>query len=250
MSSSTRNGTHKPRGRTHPPRPTVPVGATNHQRSQRVTGRRTKRRRLSVGMKVALITGAAVLALAAIFIVNSTQGTGGSAAGAFPFQVGNPGPGQKAPPIVLASTSGGTFNLAAQRGKTVLVFFQEGIGCEPCWTNMQDIERNWSKFKTLGIDEMVAVTTNSLDQLRQKVADENLRTPVLADPTMDVSKIYGANQYGMMGDAADGHTYMVIGRNGVIKWRADYGGPPNYTMYVPISRLADDIKRGLDATST
>jgi peroxiredoxin Q/BCP len=88
-----------------------------------------------------------------------------------------------------------------------------------------------------------------MDQLKQKVADENIRTPVLSDPTMDVSRTYGANQYGMMGDSADGHTFLIVGKDGAIKWRADYGGSPNYTMYVPISNLVEDIKRGLHAAA-
>jgi peroxiredoxin len=194
-----------------------------------------------------MVVGLAVVTLAVIFFANNARSSASGSANAYPFQVGSPGPGQKAPPITLASTSGGTFSLASHRGKTVLVFFQEGIGCESCWTNIRDIERSWSRFRALGIDEMVAVTTNSLAQLQQKVADENIRTSVLSDPSMSVSKMYGANQYGMMGDSADGHSFLVVGKDGVIKWRADYGGPPNYTMYVPVSNLIDDLKRGLHA---
>jgi peroxiredoxin len=198
--------------------------------------------------RVALIVGLAVVALAVFFFANAARNSVGGAPGsgdAYAFQVGNPGPGKQAPHIALASTSGGTFDLASLRGKTVLVFFQEGIGCEPCWTNIQDIERSWSRIRALGIDKFVVVTTNTLDQLRQKVADENIRTPVLSDSTMSISRTYGANQYGMMGDSADGHTFLVVGKDGVIKWRADYGGPPNYTMYVPVSRLVSDIERGI-----
>jgi peroxiredoxin Q/BCP len=30
----------------------------------------------------------------------------------------------------------------------------------------------------------------------------------------------------------------------VIRWRADYGGSPDYTMDVPVTRLLSDLKAG------
>ena len=82
--------------------------------------------------------------------------------------------------------------------------------------------------------------------MKQKVADEGLSTSVLSDPSLAVSRTYHANQYGMMGESSDGHTFLVVGPDGRIKWRADFGGAPNYTMYVPISTLLADMKEGLD----
>jgi peroxiredoxin Q/BCP len=37
---------------------------------------------------------------------------------------------------------------------------------------------------------------------------------------------------------------VVVGPNGLIKWRADYGGAPDYTMYVPDSDLVAQMKAG------
>ena len=47
-----------------------------------------------------------------------------------------PGPGAQAPPIQLSATDGSRFDLAAWRGKQVLLYFEEGVGCEPCWTHL------------------------------------------------------------------------------------------------------------------
>jgi len=163
-----------------------------------------------------------------------------------PFEVGSPGLGEQAPAIRLPSTNGSAFDLATLRGKTVLVFFQEGIACEPCWTQIKDIESNMQPFRALGINTMVSITSDPLDALKQKVTDEGLSTPVLSDPSLAVSRTYHANQYGMMGESSDGHTFLVVGPDGRIKWRADFGGAPNYTMYVPISTLLADMKEGLD----
>ncbi len=52
---------------------------------------------------------------------------------------------------IFFSTDGSTFDLAVLRGKTVLLFFQEGIACEPCWTQIKDIESNMQQFRALGI---------------------------------------------------------------------------------------------------
>lgn len=188
----------------------------------------------------------AVAVLAAIFAVTSLGG-GGSAASAYAYQVGQPGPGQVAPAIDLASTSGATYNLAAQRGKTVLLYFQEGLTCEPCWTQLKDLDSHLAQLRALGISELVSVTTDPLDALRSKVVDEGITTPVLSDPNLTVSQAYSANQYGMMGASRDGHSFVVVGPNGVIRWRADYGGAPNYTMYVPVANLLAALRKGLAA---
>lgn len=247
----------KARGDSPPTRATgslAPAVAANgkDRQTERLTRSRRKSRGMSMGTKVTLVLAAALVVLAGIYFAsNMTGALGGSSASAnaYPFQVGSPGPGADALSFNLPTATGGTFSLAAQRGKTVLLFFEEGVGCEPCWTQIKDIEKHWSKFRALGIDEMVTITSNTLPQLRQKVADEKIRTRVLADTTVDVSRAYTANQYGMMGDQMDGHTFILVGKDGVIEWRADYGGSPKYIMYLPVSVLVHDIRRGLHGRS-
>ena len=193
------------------------------------------------------LSGVAVIVVGAIVALVALGNAGHPAAGVAAYQVASPGPGKVAPPILLSATDGSQFDLSSYRGKTVLLFFQEGIGCEPCWLQMKDIEANWSKFQAAGIDKVVTITGNPLSVLKQKVAAEGLTTPVLADPGLSVSQIYNANQYGMMGSSADGHSFIVVGPDGKIRWRADYGGPPNYTMYVAIPSLLADMSVGMKA---
>lgn len=197
-----------------------------------------------------MIIGVAVVALGVLFYLNtasnpSTNPAGTNQAGKYAFQVGQPGPGTAAPVFSLPSTAGGTFNLAAYRGKTVLLYFQEGLTCQPCWDQLKDIQSNIGAFRSLGINQIVSITTDPLNALQQKVADESLTIPVLSDQSLAVSQAYTANAYGMMGNSRDGHTFVVVGPDGQILWRADYGGSPNYTMYVPISNLLADIRAGL-----
>lgn len=186
----------------------------------------------------------AVVALAAIYVLNKPGGSS-SDGGNFTFAVGSPGPGQQAPPIRLASTTGGTFDLASLQGQTVLLYFQEGLTCQPCWDQLNDIQSNMAQFQTLGIDQVVSITTDPIDALRQKVADEGLTVPVLSDPNLAVSEAYSANEYGMMGTSRDGHSFVVVDPGGTIEWRADYGGPPDFTMYVPVSSLIGDLRQGM-----
>lgn len=200
---------------------------------------------------LAAIAGGAIVVLGLIFALSQrgTAPTGAGQAGQYTYAVGTPGPGSQAPPIRLASTAGGTFDLSALRGKTVLLYFQEGLTCQPCWDQLKDIDAHMRDFHALGVDAVVSVTTDPLEALTQKVADEHITSPVLADPQLVVSTAYSATQYGMMGTSRDGHSFILVGPDGHIQWRADYGGPPNYTMYVPIPDLLADLHAGMGATS-
>lgn len=202
-----------------------------------------KRSPSTLPKKVVAAVGAAILALGAIYWVNARNDPGST--GKFKFQVGDPGPGQMAPPIRLSSNLLGTFDLAAQRGKTVLLYFQEGLMCQPCWDQIKDIEKNLDEFRDLGIDMMVSITTDPADLVQKKSSDEALRTPVFSDPDLAVSRVYNTNKYGMMGGSRNGHTFIVVGPDGRIQWRADYGGAPDYTMYLPPADLLADLRRGL-----
>jgi peroxiredoxin Q/BCP len=205
----------------------------------------------ALALRLALGALLVVAALAVIFVTSNKGGGGNTSkssaaggAGKFKFAVGTPGPGAQAPQIRLQATDGSTFNLAASRGHRVLLYFQEGVGCQPCWDQMRDIQRELPKFRAAGIDQIVTITGDPLDALRQKVSDEGLKSPVLADPGLTVSKTYSANQYGMMGTSTDGHSFILVEPNGAIGWRADYGGAPDYTMYVPVNNLLADLRAG------
>lgn len=212
----------------------------------KATQRRSRGLRLGLIMVAVLLPAVAVLGV--IFVLSSPgqSAAGGGQAGKFPMQVGDPGPGEEAPPMKLEDTEGQTFDLSEKRGETVLLYFQEGLGCQPCWDQIKDMEAQSGAFEELGIDEMVSITNNPPDALKQKVEDEGITTPVLTDPYLGVSKTYNADKYGMMGGSTNGHTFVVVGPDGKIQWRADYGGAPKYTMYVPVPDLLADMRAGLE----
>lgn len=209
---------------------------------------------LLLGVKIATLLGIAMMGLGVLY---SFSGNGkapqlttssperSELAGQYTFQVGSPGPGEMAPPIQLPAIDGSQFNLANYKGKTVLLFFQEGIMCPACFDQIRDIEQNFSQFKALGIDQMISISTDSIEMLRQKNAAEPYATPLLSDPDLAVSKTYSANLYGMMGTSMNGHSFVLVGPDGKIQWRADYGGAPHYTMFVPVQNLLADLRQGL-----
>jgi peroxiredoxin Q/BCP len=192
---------------------------------------------------MAMIAGLVIVAFVAVLWAIHRSGP----VGKYAYQVGRPGPGAMAPPIRLSTTRGGTFDLATQQGKTVLVYFQEGITCQPCWDQLKDIEKSFSQFRAAGIDTLVTITVDPVDLLKQKASEEHLFMPVTSDASLAVSRAYTANSYGMMGQSRDGHTFIVVGPDGRIRWRADYGGAPKYTMYVPVPDLLSDLRHGLAA---
>jgi peroxiredoxin len=208
-----------------------------------------RRSGLPTGVKVAAFAGLAVVALLAIFLVtNRGGGDQQGTRGGYAYQVGDPGPGATAPPIKLATT-GGSFDLAVPGGQTTLLYFQEGLGCQPCWDQLTDIQANLDSYRALGITRILSITTDPLDAIRQKVTDMGVTIPVASDRDLAVSRDYRANQYGMMGQSRDGHSFIVVGSDGRIRWRADYGGAPNYTMYVPSPSLLADLRAGLSGTT-
>lgn len=220
-----------------------------------------KNRRLRVGGTAAAVVGVAVVALGVIFLLNNQSGSageqasgssgggqasGGASGGEYPYQVGDPGPGEDAPPIELPSTDGGEFDLASTRGETTLLYFHGGVMCQPCYDQTTDMEAQWGKFEELGIDNFVNITHDPLDASRQASESMDLSTPVLYDENLEVSKTYDAHKYGMMDGNANGHTFIVVGPEGEIQWRADYGGAPEYTMYMPVKDLLADMRAGLE----
>jgi len=214
-----------------------PAGELQRLRS----GSSGRRRGMTIGVAVLVVFAVGVLYL----VYQSSQSKQSATAGGsgYPHVAGQPRAGATAPAFTLTSGSGGQVSLADFRGKNVLLYFQEGLSCQPCWDQIRDLEKNPTQLRAAGVDTVVSITTDPANLIGRKVTDEKLSTPVLADPTLQVSRDYQANQYGMMGDMRDGHSFVLVGPDGTIRWRADYGGAPDYTMLLPTSKMLADLKQ-------
>lgn len=177
--------------------------------------------------------------------VPGTAGLHGS--GQYVYQVGAPGPGADALALALPSTAGGTFDLASYRGKgAVLLYFQEGLTCQPCWDQLKAIRADTAKFDAMGIAAIVSITTDPPDLVARKVRDEGITIPVLSDVGARASSAWRTNRYQMMGmGERNGHTFILVGTDGKIRWRADYGGAPNYSMFIPTETILSDMKQAM-----
>jgi peroxiredoxin len=201
----------------------------------------SNRRRACMVLAVVVVLAAALTVLYVVY--RSGPATTDSASGhsGYPHVAGAPGPGASAPAFTLTSGDGKTVRLADYRGRTVLLYFQEGLSCQPCWDQIRDLEENEVALRAAGVDAVVSITTDPAELVGRKASDEKLATPVLSDADLAVSRAYDANQYGMMGDMRDGHSFVLVGPDGVIQWRADYGGAPKYTMFLPTDKMLADL---------
>lgn len=226
---------------------------TEERRQAERARRESSRRRQRIVLWPALALAVAGVFAALYFFKQSesqapeAKNTAGSG---YPFAVGTPGPGKPAPAIRLPSTKGGMFDLAAYKGKEpVLLYFQEGLTCQPCWDQIAAIDQEREKFRALGIKTIVSITTDPFDLIKQKAEDEGFTMPVVADEGARVSDTYDARTYSMtwMKPPRDGHSFILVGNDGRIRWRADYGGPPKYTMFLPVDAIITDLRSGLSS---
>lgn len=152
--------------------------------------------------------------------------------------------GEKAPEFTLTSINGTSFNLNNYLAKSdVLLFFNEGLSCSPCLQQMVDIDRNYSAFSKMGIT-VVSITTNSMSDMRTWAQNNGItRMMVLPDQSLQVDQEYTTLNAGSMhAGSAPGHTFMLVGKDGNVLWRKDYG---SYTMYVPMNELIASVRSAL-----
>jgi peroxiredoxin len=92
--------------------------------------------------------------------------------------------------FTLPALNGGTFSLADQRGKMVLVNFW-ATWCPPCLEEMPAMERLWQKHKDAGF-VLVAVSVDAdPKKVVPFVTEHKLTFPIAFDTKMSVAEKYG-----------------------------------------------------------
>ena len=92
--------------------------------------------------------------------------------------------------FTLPALDGGTFRLADQRGKVVLVNFW-ATWCPPCLEEMPAMERLWRKHKDAGF-VLVAVSVDAdPKKVAPFVAEHKLTFPIALDTKMAIADKYG-----------------------------------------------------------
>jgi peroxiredoxin len=142
-----------------------------------------------------------------------------------------------APDFTLTDTNGGTIHLADLRGQNVVLYFNEGAGCQSCLLQMVDIERNADLFTALNV-RTLPIVMNTADQIRADMAVNGVRTPFLIDDGT-VSAAYGTLGKGMHA-GLPGHSFVLIDSAGMQRWYGEYP-----SMYLSSADLADQIRAHL-----
>ena len=127
---------------------------------------------------------------------------------------------QEASDFTLRKLDGGEVTLSDFRGqKNVLLFFNEGYGCAPCWQQAVELQKNLQEFTDLNT-EVFAIMVDPPDLLEQEASRWDLTLPILVDEDRHVAKAYDALG-GMHADKPN-HTFVFIDQEGVVRWSQDY----------------------------
>ncbi len=150
---------------------------------------------------------------------------------------------RSAPGFSLLSTSGQTVSLASYRGRDVVLYFSEGVGCDACFYQMREFEQHTAQLTRAGIT-ILPVVMNPASQIRPELASFGLQTPYLIDGTGSVSRAYGVLGEGMHA-GLPGHGFVLIDAHGTERWYGEYP-----SMYLSTSGLIQQVRAHLGTLAT
>lgn len=137
-----------------------------------------------------------------------------------------------APGFTLPSSEGGSVSLSDFRGKPVVLYFNEGAGCDSCIVQMAEIEKE-PGFAEAGI-VVLPIVMNPPDRINAERERFGVRSPFLIDDGT-VSAEYGTLGAGMHA-GLPGHGFVLVDADGVQQW---YGNYPS--MWLAPEDLLDEV---------
>jgi peroxiredoxin len=226
---TTQGNRHHQQARHHggPSRPHPGAPGTARAKTVAVRRRQARRRaRLKLAGWLAAAAAAAGLIIATALSAGSGSGSAQSSAV------------RAAPAFTLASTSGQAVSLASYRGRDVVLYFNEGVGCEACFYQMTEFQAHAADLTRAGIT-LVPIVMNPAGQVRQEMAAFGIRAPYLIDATGSVSRAYGMLGKGMHA-GLPGHGFVLIDSSGTQRWTGEYP-----SMYLSTAGLIAQVKAHL-----
>jgi peroxiredoxin len=142
----------------------------------------------------------------------------------------------RAPAFTMPSTAGGQVSLADYAGHNVLLYFNEGVGCDACFYQTIDLERSGKELAAKDI-ALLPVVMNPLDSVVGELSRFGITTPYLIDGDGSVSEAYGVLGKGMHANLP-GHGFVFIDAAGEIRWQKEYP-----SMYASASELLGAVGR-------
>ena len=143
-----------------------------------------------------------------------------------------------APGFTLTATNGKQVSLASYRGHDVVLYFNEGAGCDACFYQMRQFEQHTAQLRKAGIT-IVPIVMNPASQIRPELASFGLHTPYLIDATGSVSRAYSVLGKGMHA-GLPGHGFVLIDAHGTERWYGEYP-----SMYLSTAGLIAQVRAHL-----
>jgi len=140
-----------------------------------------------------------------------------------------------APDFTLATSIGGTVTLSSLRGTPVVLYFNEGAGCDSCLLQMSAIEAE-PGFAEAGI-VVLPIVMNTAEQINADRERLGVASPFLLDDGT-VSDAYGTLGSGMHA-GLPGHGFVLVDAEGTQRW---YGNYPSMWL-APADLLAEVTSR-------
>ena len=136
-----------------------------------------------------------------------------------------------APDFTLPTSDGTTVSLSSLQGAPVILYFNEGAGCDSCIVQMAEIEKE-PGFADAGIT-VLPIVMNTAEQINLERARLGVSSPFLLDDGT-VSAAYGTLGTGMH-EGLPGHGFVLIDADGIQQW---YGNYPS--MWLAPADLLDE----------
>jgi len=114
----------------------------------------------------------------------------------YPHVAGDPKAGTAAPAFTLTSGAGKPVSLSDTTAARVLLYFQEGLSCQPCWDQIRDMEHNQAALRADGVDAVLSITTDRADLIGRKGRRRETHHSSAVGPRPCGIRAYDANQYG------------------------------------------------------
>lgn len=156
-----------------------------------------------------------------------------------------------APDFTLPSTKGGDITLSDFRGKqNVLIYFHEGLSCQPCWEQIPELERALPEFEKMNV-ALLSVALDPVDQWAETIDHYKIKTPILSYANAKTEQDYNLLPFSMGMGRRAGHTFALIGTDGTIQWRRDYWPARGHmvaggTMFVEAQYIVEAVKKALN----
>lgn len=123
-----------------------------------------------------------------------------------------------APDFTLPASDGTTVSLADLRGGPVVLYFNEGAGCDSCIVQMAEIEKE-PGFAAAGIT-VLPVVMNPAEHINPELQRFGITSPFLLDDGT-ISEAYGTLGTGMH-EGLPGHGFVLIDAEGSQRWYGNY----------------------------